>query len=188
MMIPRTSQRAFRLVLVTAGVLTLAACAHKPKPAFPVQAPPPAAAPAPSRPAPAPGPGPVSQAPLPGSERDFVINVGDRVYFDFDKYSVRSDAEPILDAQANWLKRYGAVQVRIEGNCDERGTREYNLALGARRANAIREFLVAHGVAAGRITTVSYGKEKPIDPGSGDEADQHNRNGHTALVSGARMQ
>jgi peptidoglycan-associated lipoprotein len=78
------------------------------------------------------------------------------------------------------------VQVRIEGNCDERGTREYNLALGARRANAVRDYLVSHGVTAARITTVSYGKEKPIDPGTGDQADAHNRNGHTALVSGAR--
>jgi peptidoglycan-associated lipoprotein len=101
---------------------------------------------------------------------------------------VRSDAQPLLDSQATWLKRYPAVQVRIEGNCDERGTREYNLALGARRANAVREYLVAHGIPAGRISTVSYGKEKPIDLGSGDEADQHNRNAHTAIVSGARMQ
>ena len=80
------------------------------------------------------------------------------------------------------------MQVRIEGNCDERGTREYNLALGARRANAVREYLVSHGIGAARISTVSYGKEKPVDPGSGEEADQHNRNAHTAIVSGARMQ
>ena len=131
---------------------------------------------------------PVSQAPLPGSERDFVVNIGDRVYFDYDKYAVRSDAGPLLDAQSSWLKRFPAVQVRIEGNCDERGTQEYNLALGARRANAIREYLVAHGVGAGRITTVSFGKEKPIDPGTGEAADQHNRNTRTAIVSGARMQ
>lgn len=184
----RTSAGPMRLALITAGALTLAACAHKPKPSFPVQAPPPPPQAPPSRPAPAPAPAPVSQAPLPGSERDFVINVGDRVYFDFDKYNIRADAAPILEAQASWLKRYPAVQVRIEGNCDERGTREYNLALGARRANSVREFLVSHGVEAARISTVSYGKEKPIDLGSGDEADQHNRNGHTALVSGARMQ
>jgi len=185
-MTPRSS--ALRMTLVAVGVLSLAACASKPKPQFPTQAPPPP--PPAARPAqPAQPPvAPVSQAPLPGSEQDFVVNVGDRVYFDFDKYNIRSDAEPILAAQTAWLKRYPAVQVRIEGNCDERGTREYNLALGARRANAVREFLVSHGVEAGRISTVSYGKEKPIDPGTGDEADQHNRNGHTALVSGARMQ
>jgi peptidoglycan-associated lipoprotein len=128
----------------------------------------------------------VTQGALPGSEQDFVVNVGDRVYFDFDKYQIRDDAQPILSAQSEWLKRYPAVVVRIEGNCDERGTREYNLALGARRANAVRDFLVSHGVQASRITTISYGKEKPVDPGSGDEADQHNRNAHTALVAGAR--
>ena len=76
--------------------------------------------------------------------------------------------------------------MRIEGNCDERGTREYNLALGARRANAIRDYLVAHGVTADRVTTVSYGKEKPLDPGTGEEADAHNRNAHTAITGGAR--
>ncbi|HEY0437324.1 MAG TPA: peptidoglycan-associated lipoprotein Pal [Phenylobacterium sp.] len=187
-MTPRNSASPLRLVLVTASVLTLAACAHKPKyapTAAPTPQTPPAQRPVERTP---PGPAPVSQAPLPGSERDFVVNVGDRVYFDFDKYNVRDDAAPILEAQAGWLKRYPAVQVRIEGNCDERGTREYNLALGARRANALREFLVSHGVEAARISTVSYGKEKPIDTGSGEEADQHNRNGHTALVSGARMQ
>ena len=163
-------------------------CASKPKPQFPTQPAPQARQEAPQPATREPPVAPVSQAPLPGSERDFVVNVGDRVYFDFDKYAVRTDAQPLLDAQSSWLKRYPAVQVRIEGNCDERGTREYNLALGARRANAVREFLVSHGVDAGRISTVSYGKEKPIDPGTGDDADQHNRNGHTALVSGARMQ
>jgi peptidoglycan-associated lipoprotein len=188
-MIPRNSASPLRLALVAVGALALASCAHKPKyaPQAPTT-PPPAQGPAERPPERAPAQQPVSQAPLPGSERDFVVNVGDRVYFDFDKYNVRDDATPLLEAQAAWLKRYPAVQVRIEGNCDERGTREYNLALGARRANAVREFLVSHGVEAGRISTVSYGKEKPIDSGSGDTADQHNRNSHTALVSGARMQ
>jgi peptidoglycan-associated lipoprotein len=130
----------------------------------------------------------VTQNALPGSERDFTINVGDRIYFDYDMYAVRTDAAPVLDAQANWLKRYPAVQVRIEGNADERGTEEYNLALGARRANAVREYLISHGVVAGRITTVSYGKERPIDTGAGETAEAHNRNAHTAILSGARMQ
>ncbi|HEY8003389.1 MAG TPA: peptidoglycan-associated lipoprotein Pal [Phenylobacterium sp.] len=179
---------ALRLTLIATAALSLAACASKPKPAYPTTAPTRPAPEAPRGPATPPPAAPVSQAPLPGSERDFVINVGDRVYFDFDKYDIRSDAQPLLDAQSGWLKRYPAVQVRIEGNCDERGTREYNLALGARRANAVREYLVSHGIQAGRISTVSYGKEKPIDLGSGDEADQHNRNAHTAIVSGARMQ
>ncbi len=92
----------------------------------------------------------------------------------------------MLAAQAAWLNRYGAVQVIIEGNCDERGTREYNLALGARRANSVKDFLVGHGVDPGRIHTISYGKERPIDPGAGEEAWAHDRNAHTAITSGAR--
>ena len=128
----------------------------------------------------------VNGRPLPGSVQDFVINVGDRVYFDFNGYGVRADAQPVLAAQAAWLNRYGAVQVRIEGNCDERGTREYNLALGARRASSVRDFLVSHGVDPARISTISYGKERPLDPGEGEDAWAKNRNAHTAIVSGAR--
>jgi len=179
---PFNSRAALRLALAAAAAATLAACASKPKPA-PAAPPPPPPPPAET----APPPAPVGETVLPGSERDFVVNVGDRVYFDFDQYAIRTDAAPLLDAQAAWLTRYPAVQVRIEGNCDERGTREYNLALGARRANAVRDYLASHGVQAGRITTVSYGKERPIDLGSGEETDQHNRNAHTAIVGGARM-
>jgi peptidoglycan-associated lipoprotein len=127
----------------------------------------------------------VTGRPLPGSVQDFVINVGDRVYFDFNDYNIRGDAQPVLAAQASWLSRYPAVVVRIEGNCDERGTREYNFALGARRANQVKEFLIAHGVAGDRITTVSYGKERPIDTSGGPEAEAHNRNAHTDITSGA---
>ncbi len=125
-------------------------------------------------------------APAPGSERDFVINAGDRVYFDFNRYNLRDDARPILDAQAAWLTRYPAVHVRIDGNCDELGTREYNFALGARRANSVREYLVGHGVSGGRIETVSYGKEHPIDTGDDDAALAHNRNGRTVITGGER--
>jgi peptidoglycan-associated lipoprotein len=128
----------------------------------------------------------VAQGILPGSVQDFVVNVGDRVYFDFDSYSVRADAAPVLGAQAAWLARYPAVMIRIEGNADERGTREYNLALGARRANAVRDFLVARGVAPNRIETISYGKERPIDGGTGEDAWAKNRNAGTAITSGAR--
>jgi peptidoglycan-associated lipoprotein len=176
---------ALRLVLVGAAAASLGACASRPKPSFPTTAAPSQPS-APSRPSTIAPPAAVTQGPLAGSEQDFVVNVGDRVYFDFDSYQVRADAQPLLGAQADWLKRYPAVAVRIEGNCDQRGTREYNLALGARRANAVRDFLVSHGLEPGRITTISYGKEKPVDAGSGDEADQHNRNAHTAVVSGAR--
>jgi peptidoglycan-associated lipoprotein len=185
----RNTGSALRLTLIAGAALSLAACASHPKPAYPTAtAAPPSREPEAPRPAPTSRPEPVTQNALPGSERDFTVNVGDRVYFDYDQYAVRADAAPLLDAQSDWLKRYAAVQVRIEGNADERGTQEYNLALGARRANAVREYLVAHGVAAGRITTVSFGKEKPIDPGAGEVAESHNRNAHTAIVSGARMQ
>jgi len=78
------------------------------------------------------------------------------------------------------------VQIRVEGNCDERGTREYNLALGARRANAVRDYLVSRGVSSARISTLSWGKERPIDPGTGEEAWSRNRNGHTVIIAGAR--
>ena len=186
----RNTGSALRLTLIAGAAVSLAACASHPKPSYPATTTPPMAeaAPAPRGPTVPPRTAPVTQSALPGSERDFAINIGDRVYFDYDSYAVRGDAGSALDAQTSWLKRYPAVQVRIEGNCDERGTQEYNLALGARRANAVREYLVAHGIAAGRITTVSFGKEKPIDPGTGESADQHNRNARTAIVSGARMQ
>jgi peptidoglycan-associated lipoprotein len=163
---------------------TLAACAT-PKPPPPAAPPPPPPAARPSTPPPPPISS-IPTGPVPGSAQDFIVNVGDRVYFDYDKYQVRADAEPILSAQATWLARYPSVQVRIEGNADERGTEEYNLALGARRANSIRDFLVARGVAGSRISTISYGKEKPIDPGNDEQAWAKNRNGHTAIISGAR--
>jgi len=120
-----------------------------------------------------------------GSAQDFVVNVGDRVYFDLDSYQVSPDAYPRLDAQAAWLQRYPQVQVRIEGNADERGTREYNLALGARRAESIRNYLIDRGVPAGRIDTISFGKERPIAQGASEDSWARNRNGHTAIVSGA---
>jgi len=177
---------AVRLMLTGCAALALVACASHPKPAPTAAPPPPPIANNGQEATPAAPPAPVSSAPLPGSEQDFVVNVGDRVYFDFDQYQVRADAQPVLAAQAAWLSRYPAVQVRIEGNCDERGTREYNLALGARRANSVKDFLVSHGVDPSRITTISYGKERPIDPDSNDQAWAKNRNAHTAIVSGAR--
>jgi peptidoglycan-associated lipoprotein len=177
---------AVRLMLAGCAALALVACASKPKPAPTPAPPPPPIANNGQEATPAAPPAPVSSAPLPGSEQDFVVNVGDRVYFDFDQYQIRPDAQPVLAAQAAWLSRYPAVQVRIEGNCDERGTREYNLALGARRANSVKDFLVSHGVDPGRITTISYGKERPIDPDSNEQAWAKNRNAHTAIVSGAR--
>jgi peptidoglycan-associated lipoprotein len=166
------------------GLLTLAACATKPKYAAETPTPQPhTEAPPMRQEAPRVAEGPIG--PVPGSAQDFVVNVGDRVYFDTDQYTVRDDARPILDGEAAWLARYPAVHVRIEGNADERGTREYNFALGGRRAEAVRSYLVSRGVAPSRIETISYGKERPIDLGSGEDAWAKNRNGHTALTSGA---
>ena len=188
-----SSSRTARLATVALAALAVAACASHPKPMGPAataQTPryPP---PPPYRPTGVPPPGAVSESqesgsPIPGSARDFVINAGDRVYFDFNQYTLRADARPILDAQAAWLARYPAVHVRIEGNCDELGTREYNFALGARRANTVREYLMGAGVSASRLETVSYGKEHPIDTSGGEEAQAHNRNAQTAITEGAR--
>lgn len=112
-----------------------------------------------------------------GSDRDFIVNVGDRVYFDFDKYNVRNDQRAQLEKQAAWLKRYPAVQVTIEGHADERGTREYNLALGERRAKSVKDYLVSKGVNASRLTSISYGKERPVALGSNELAWSQNRRG-----------
>ncbi|ARJ65109.1 peptidoglycan-associated lipoprotein [Magnetospirillum sp. ME-1] len=116
-----------------------------------------------------------------GSKEDFVANVGDRVFFDFDKSSLRADAKATLDKQAAWLKAYPNYSLTIEGHADERGTREYNLALGEKRANSVAEYLKAAGVAAARVKTVSYGKERPVALGSNEAAWSQNRRGVTVL-------
>lgn len=117
----------------------------------------------------------------PGSVADFRQNVGDRVYFDTDQSSVREDGRATLTKQAAWLKQYSNYQITIEGHCDERGTREYNLALGERRATSVRQFLIAQGIPAARIKTISYGKERPEVVGSDEGAWARNRVGITAL-------
>ena len=119
--------------------------------------------------------------PTPGTQEDLVVNVGDRVFFDYDKAVIMAAAEKTLKRQVAWLKQYGDVTVTIEGHCDERGTREYNLALGERRANAVKNFLVALGVDAGRIVTISYGKERPEAIGHNEAAWSQNRRGVTAV-------
>ena len=98
----------------------------------------------------------------PGSSQDFTVNVGDRIFFDTDSSVIRADAQATLTRQAQWLQQYTNYPITVEGHADERGTREYNLALGARRAAAARDFLVARGVPANRIRTISYGKERPV--------------------------
>ncbi len=98
----------------------------------------------------------------PGTSRDFTVNVGDRIFFDTDSSVIRADAQAILARQAQWLNKYSQYGITIEGHADERGTREYNLALGARRAAATRDFLVGRGVTGSRVRTISYGKERPV--------------------------
>jgi len=126
-------------------------------------------------------PPPASTTVTPGSIADFRQNVGDRVYFDTDMSNIREDGRATLAKQAEWLKKYTNYPILIEGKCDERGTREYNLALGERRANAVRQYLVAQGVPADRIKTISYGKERPEVVGSDEGAWARNRVGITAL-------
>jgi len=118
---------------------------------------------------------------VPGSQEDLVANVGDRVFYDFNQSSLRSDAKATLEKQAAWLAKYGSVNVQIAGNCDERGTEEYNLALGNRRANAAASYLKANGVASARMTTISYGKDRPTAQGSNEQAWAQNRNAITSV-------
>ena len=103
-----------------------------------------------------------SSAAAPGSQQDFVVNVGDRVFFETDSSELTEQARATLDKQAQWLGNYNRYNFTIEGHADERGTREYNIALGARRAQTVREYLVSRGVSAQRMRTISYGKERPV--------------------------
>jgi len=118
----------------------------------------------------------------PGTQEDLVVNVGDRVFFSLDKSDLSPEARATLDRQAAWLKKYGNIHVTVEGHCDERGTREYNLALGERRATAVKNYLVADGVSAGRVKTISYGKERPAVLGSNEAAWAQNRRGVTVVT------
>jgi peptidoglycan-associated lipoprotein len=118
---------------------------------------------------------------LPGSQEDLTVNVGDRVFFGYDRVDLTPEARQTLAMQAEWLKKYPNVSITIEGHADERGTREYNLALGDRRANTIRSTLVSLGVDGSRIQTISYGKERPAVFGSDDQSWAQNRRGVTKV-------
>lgn len=121
------------------------------------------------------------EEPAPGTEMDFVANVGDRVFFGFDRSTLTEQGRETLDAQAEWLQEFPEVTVTIEGHTDERGTREYNLALGERRAHAVKDYLVASGIAPDRIETVSYGEERPAVEGSHEAAWAQNRRAVTVV-------
>jgi peptidoglycan-associated lipoprotein len=155
-----------RMIGIVAAVLLLAACSSTP----------------PATPGPG-GPigGPGGPGYAPGSQQDLAATAGDRVFFAYDQATISPEGQQILERQAAWLKRYANVSVTIEGHCDERGTREYNLALGERRAQAVKNVLVALGIPAARIQTISYGKERPIVVGSDEAGYAQNRVGITTV-------
>ncbi|WP_316977759.1 peptidoglycan-associated lipoprotein Pal [Shumkonia mesophila] len=128
---------------------------------------------------------PARMGPVAGSKEDFVVNVGDRVFFDFDKFDLKPEAQATLKKQAGWLQKYPSVAVTVEGHADERGTREYNLALGERRANSVKDYLSALGIARTRVNIISYGKERPVALGHDEAAWSQNRRAVTTLTSGA---
>jgi len=156
----------YRLIAVAGALLMLAACSSAPE--QPVGAPEPG------------GPAGASRF-GPGSQQDLAATAGDRIFFAFDSAEISAESQQILHRQADWLRRYGNVTVTIEGHCDERGTREYNLALGERRAQAAKNVLVALGIPTSRIATISYGKERPAVPGSTEEAYAQNRRAVTTV-------
>jgi len=123
----------------------------------------------------------------PGSQQDFVVNVGDRVFFETDSTELTGTARSTLDKQAQWLSRYPRYGILIEGHADERGTREYNFALGARRAQVTRDYLSARGVGGGRVRTTSYGKERPVAVCDDISCWSQNRRAVTVLQGGAGM-
>jgi peptidoglycan-associated lipoprotein len=154
-----------------AFAVVLAGCETKPPPAPTPPPPAPVVTPAPSI--------------VPGSAEDLRVNVGDTVHFDYDKYGVLDSDKATLQRQAAWLAKFPSIKVTVEGYCDERGTREYNIALGAKRANAVKEYLVSLGVSTARVDTISYGKEKPICTDSNEACWAQNRRGVTIIASGA---
>ena len=127
--------------------------------------------------------GPESASITPGSQEDLIVNVGDRVFFNYDSSDLDSDAQELLQDQVAWLKQYSDVSVIVEGHCDERGTREYNLALGERRANAAKDYLMTYGISSSRISIISYGKERPVDSGSNPLAWSKNRRSVTVKAN-----
>ncbi len=121
----------------------------------------------------------------PGSEQDFAVNVGDRIYFLEDQSTLTPEAQETLRKQAAWLQQYKNVKIQVEGHADERGTREYNISLSARRATATREFIIAQGVPEGRISSIAYGKERPVALCDAEQCWSQNRRAVTVITGGA---
>lgn len=170
-------------IALVAALVGVGACAKKKAEELPP--PPPSSTPAPSGPT-GESSGPVTSTVVPGSFEDFVQQAGsDRVFFEFDSYQLDSAAQSTLTGQAGWLAKYPNVRITVEGHADERGTREYNLALGERRANSVKNFLAGQGVSAERINIISYGKERPAVEGSNEPAWAQNRRAVTVLIGAA---
>lgn len=165
------------LTVAAVGFAFILAGCETPAPPPPPPAPPPAV----TRAAPPP-PAPTVE---PGSLQDYQatvgVGVGDTVHFEYNEFAVRDEDKAVLKKQADWLSKFPDVKITIEGYADERGTREYNIALGGRRANAVKEYLVSVGISTARIDTISYGKDKPICADSTEECWQQNRRGVTAI-------
>jgi peptidoglycan-associated lipoprotein len=179
------AKNLFTLPLIAVLAVTVSACATKkkdlpPEPPMamkPVETPPPTTDSVPPV-------ANVGSTNVPGSSADFVAQSGsDRILFQFDSYELDEEARTILGKQAEWLARYPSIRVTVEGHADERGTREYNLALGDRRATAAKNFLAAQGVDASRMTTISYGKERPYAEGSDEAAWAQNRRAVTVVAN-----
>ena len=168
----KRSVSALAVTTMLAGALALGACSKKAQVAD--ELPPQPATVADN--GPPPGPGPVDTV-IPGSNADFLAQMNGRnvIYFDTDKYDIDATDAAALRTQAEWLRRYPTKRATIEGHCDERGTAEYNQALGERRAQAARDYLVAAGIAADRMSIISYGKERPFESGHDESAWQQNR-------------
>ncbi|QNL17921.1 peptidoglycan-associated lipoprotein Pal [Hyphobacterium sp. CCMP332] len=169
----------FKLLLIAGMTAVLAACASTP-PQTTTEAP----TSEPPRTTRTDTTGTVDPGPVPGTEAHFVATAGDRVFYDLDRSTLTAAGRETLRRQADWLNAYSGTNILIAGNCDERGTREYNLALGARRANAARDYLVSLGVSPSRIQTVSYGKERPTCRESGERCWSLNRNATTMITGG----
>ncbi len=176
--------RTFSLTLLATATVALAACASNPPPEPPpvpaasntATVTPPVQPPQPPRVTPPPS------GPLAGSKADFAVKATDRVYFDYDAYNLDTDDQRSLSSQIAWLKQFPSTRVEVQGHADERGTRDYNIALGERRAQSVKSFLVAQGIAESRIQTISFGKDKPLDPGHDEAAWSRNRNAFTNVI------
>ncbi|MBY8828458.1 peptidoglycan-associated lipoprotein Pal [Hephaestia mangrovi] len=166
-------------LIAATALVAVAGCSKK----RPAELPPPPSETPPPAPAPVDNSGQVGNTVVPGSAADFKQSVSsDTVHFDTDKSDIDPEAQQILDSQAQWLAKYPNVRITIEGHCDERGTREYNLALGDRRANAAKNYLAERGVDPSRINTISYGKERPIALGSDEASWAQNRRAVTVVI------